>query len=110
MRTHAGLLTFAREHGRDVADGSGQTVVMAFLMDRVSPSAAFTAGASRLVTGPGAFTDTARVLDDGGFRVAVVPAGGGATGTVKALFQPGEEVDADARQARVIGTLAVIAP
>ena len=108
--THAGLLAFAREFDRDAAAGTGfEAVVMVFLMDRVSPSAAFAAGASRLAAGPGAFADDARVLDDGGFRMAVLPAGGGATATIKALFRPGTEVDADAQRARVLETFVLTA-
>ncbi|MDA0654779.1 MAG: hypothetical protein O3C09_05220 [Proteobacteria bacterium] len=114
LRSHGGLLALAAAKGRPAADaGDGDQVVLVFLMEQSSPSAAFAAGVSVNRFGTGMFADDTRYVDDGGFRAALIPGGireGQVEVFAKALFRPGAELDEALRRPRLIGSFSVNPP
>lgn len=108
---HAELLRIAREKGvrwqaGETPVGARDWVLLAFLMERVSPSSRLRLGVTRNPNEPELFEGTTRVLDEDGWRVAIVPGRFSAYETdawLKAEFTAGLEADPDARFARAIG-------
>lgn len=108
---HADLLRLAREKGMPwraggTPVGARDWVILAFLMERVSPSARLRVGVTRDPNSPEFFDATTRVLDEDGWRVAILPGRFSAYETdawVKAEFAAGLEADPDARFSRPIG-------
>lgn len=84
--------------------GDQDYLVFVFLMDQVSPSAEFSVGVSS--TERGAAYGSARYLEDGGWRAAILPGrfsfGKGGPNVV-AAFRPGSEVGVQAGRPRTIG-------
>jgi hypothetical protein len=109
--THAGLLRLALEKGvrwRSVPppDGARDWMIFAFLMERVSPSSRLRLGVTDQPQTAALFDATARVLDDGGWRVAVMPGRFSlyeAGLWARAEFAPGVEADPKDRRLRTIG-------
>lgn len=108
---HAELLRIAREKGvrwqaGETPIGARDWVLLAFLMERVSPSSRLRLGVTRDPNGPDLFDGATRVLEEDGWRVAIVPGRFSAYETdawLKAEFAAGLEADPDARFARAIG-------
>lgn len=108
LRSHAGLLDLAAEHGQLLREAVGEDdrMVLVFLLEQVSPSADFLAGVSANQFGLGLFSDETRYINSGGFRAALIPGRFDPIETsvfVKVLFRPGQELDETERHPRVIG-------
>jgi hypothetical protein len=108
---YADLLRLAREKGvpwraGDVPQGEREWVLLAFLLERVSPSSRLRVGVTRDPNAAELLDATTRVLDEDGWRVAVLPGRFSAYETdawLKAEFTAGLEADPAARFGRVIG-------
>ena len=115
-RTHAGLLEFAAANAvtldapRQVPAGARDFVILAFLLDRISPSAEVSVKVSESGDGTGGYAGASRYVDFDGWRVGILP------GTfdlrrsklfVKVVFRPGEEVSFINRQADLVGLLSL---
>lgn len=117
--THADLLRLALEKGvrwrtAPPPAGARDWLIFAFLMERVSPSSRLRLGVTDAPQTAAMFDATARVLDDHGWRVAVMPGRFSLTDPglwVRAEFAPGLEADPDERRLRTVGLfpLSVIA-
>lgn len=113
---HAALYRFALEHAvswsrpEQVVAGERDYAVVVFLLDRISPSAAFEVKLSDKPSSPDGFAGASRYLNDGDWRLGVV-AGKFALDTVKlyvkAVVTPGSEQGALARQPAVMGLYAL---
>jgi len=108
LRSHAGLLDLAAEHGQLLweAVGEDERMVLVFLLEQVSPSADFVAGVSTNRFGLSLFSDETRYINSGGFRAALIPGRFDPVETnvfVKVLFRPGQELDETERRSRMIG-------
>ena len=115
-RTHAGLLEFAAANAvswdapRQVPAGARDFVILAFLLDRISPSAEVSVKISESRDGTGGYAGASRYVDFDGWRVGILP------GTfdlrrsklfVKVVFKPGEEISFFNRQAGLVGLLSL---
>jgi hypothetical protein len=115
---HAELLRIAREKG--VPWRAGETpgvtrdwVLLAFLMERVSPSSRLRVGVTHDPNAAELFDGATRVLDEDGWRVAILPGRFSADETdawLKAEFAAGLEADPNARFARPIGLYSLRPP
>ncbi len=108
--SHADLLKLALDKSvrwrAAPPEGPRDWLVFAFLMERVSPSSRLRLGVTEQPNGAAMFDATTRVLDDAGWRVAVIPGRFSLYNAgvwARAEFAPGVEADPDARQLRTIG-------
>ncbi len=109
--THAGLLRLALDKGvrwrtAPPLDGTGEWMIFAFLMERVSPSSRLRLGVTDQPQTAALYDGTARILDDGGWRVAVMPGRFSLYDAglwARAEFAPGAETDPEDRRLRTIG-------
>ena len=109
--THADLLRLALEKGvrwrtAPPPDGARDWMIFAFLMERVSPSSRLRLGVTDQPQTAALYDATARVLDDGGWRVAVMPGRFSLYDPglwARAEFAPGAETDPEDRRLRTIG-------
>ena len=109
--THADLLRLVLEKGvrwrtAPPPEGARDWVIFAFLMERVSPSSRLRLGVTDQPQVAALYDATARVLDDGGWRVAVMPGRFSLYDAglwARAEFAPGAETDPEDRRLRTIG-------
>lgn len=108
--TYGDLLRLALDKGVRWRDntpaGERDWLIFAFLMERVSPSSRLRLGVTDSPQTASAYAETARMLDDNGWRVAIIPGRFSIYESrqwVRAEFAPGVEADPDARTLRTIG-------
>jgi hypothetical protein len=108
--SHADLLRLALDKGvrwrSSPAEGTRDWMIFAFLMERVSPSSRLRLGVTDQPQTAALYDATARVLDDGGWRVAVMPGRFSLFDAglwARAEFAPGAETGPEDRRLRTIG-------